>query len=382
MNSDLNLNNEAVEDLFQKVYQEMENAAKKMPVVKLIVLGKTGVGKSTLINSIFREDLAKTGNGTPITKHLTKITGRIPVEIYDTRGLELTESVQKQVKDEVIELIKKSQLSNNEEDFIHAVWYCINSSSNRFENVEINLIKELTKELNIPIIIVLTKSLPTPESEDFLRKIKEFNLNVNCIIPVLAKDYMIAGHTIPSNGLEELICETYKLIPESVKRSFANAQKIDRELKLEQARIYANRYIKSTFLVGASPIPYSDAPILVTQQVAMIAHITSIFGLPLSKTFITAAVTSLLGSGSATLAGRIIVSNMLKIIPGAGTLVGGLISGTTAALLTAALARAYLEVMMTVSKKISRGEEIKYEELLRGLGIRMEKHLRDGRSTV
>lgn len=39
-----------------------------MDVVNLVVMGKTGAGKSTLINSVLEEDLAPTGSGQAVTR--------------------------------------------------------------------------------------------------------------------------------------------------------------------------------------------------------------------------------------------------------------------------------------------------------------------------
>ena len=51
------------EELTKKTQEEIE----KIEKVHILVVGKTGVGKSTLINNIFRERLAETGIGQPIT---------------------------------------------------------------------------------------------------------------------------------------------------------------------------------------------------------------------------------------------------------------------------------------------------------------------------
>lgn len=52
-----------------------------------------------------------------------------------------------------------------------------------------------------------------------------------------------------------------------------------------------------------------------------------------------------MGTGGATLAGRTIASNLLKMIPGIGTAAGGMISGATAAILTTALGETYIVIM-------------------------------------
>ena len=100
---------------------------------------------------------------------------------------------------------------------------------------------------------------------------------------------------------------------------------------------------------GAVPIPFvSDATLLIPTQLGMIASITAIFGFEVNKSILTGFLSSTLGAGGATMLGRTIVSNLVKLIPGAGSVVGGVISGGTAGLLTAALGEAYIGIMSLV----------------------------------
>ena len=55
----------AIEDEFRKQSQEMQKP-------NIAVVGATGVGKSALINRIFRKDVAKEGVGKPLTQGLDK----------------------------------------------------------------------------------------------------------------------------------------------------------------------------------------------------------------------------------------------------------------------------------------------------------------------
>ena len=116
--------------------------------------------------------------------------------------------------------------------------------------------------------------------------------------------------------------------------------------------------VAAAFGEGFAPIPFSDAAVLIPTQVAMIASITTIYGMEVNKSLLTGFVSSTIGTAGATVLGKTIVSNLIKLIPGVGTGVGGLISGTTASLLTTALGEAYIIVM----EKIYKGE-LKSEDL-------------------
>ena len=99
---------------------------------------------------------------------------------------------------------------------------------------------------------------------------------------------------------------------------------------------------------GASPIPFSDAVILAPIQVGMIAGITSVFGLELSKGTLTTLVASAIGVGGATFLGRTVVVNILKFFPGVGTVAGGAISAATASAITVGLGEAYITVLAEI----------------------------------
>ena len=125
-----------------KIAQEAIDAIgekiKNLNTLNIIVAGKTGVGKSTLINAVFKENLAETGMGKPVTDHMRRITKKgMPLAIYDTRGFELGKEVQAQVKQEVVETISKGLATQDINKAIHCIWYCINTASNRVEPEEI-----------------------------------------------------------------------------------------------------------------------------------------------------------------------------------------------------------------------------------------------------
>lgn len=358
-------------NVVKDIVQMTEEEVRKMNPINIMLVGKTGVGKSTLINHIFRENLAATGIGKPVTKHLEKITKEgVPITLYDTKGLELNPSVQTQVRKEVFDEIRRLNQFGEEKDKIHVVWYCLNTGSSRLESFEEGFIRELSEIL--PVVVVLTQSLQEDNVRELSEYIDSLRLNIKGMVSVIAKPYAISGHHIPAFGLEELVSVTFTLLPESAELAFINAQKVDVMKKAEYAKKWAKGFITETFMVGFTPVPFADAPILASSQIAMIAKITSIFGVSMNKGMITSIVSSAAGVSGAVFTGRTLVSNLLKLVPGAGTLVGGIISGSTAALITTALAYAYINVMIKVATSEYQNKQLENSEVME----MMKKELR------
>ncbi len=340
--------------LASELTKQTQAEIEKIEKVNILVVGKTGVGKSTLINSIFRENLAKTGIGQPITKHIQKIEKEdVPIVLFDTRGLELDADTQALVTKEIDETL--TEMANKAEK-MHVAYYCINASTSRIEPMEIRLIEYLASKM--PVILILTQSIGE-QAIKFEEYLINQNLPVQSIIRLMAKDYKISNEfNIPAYGLKELVERSFGLLPHNLHKAFNNAQQIDIDRKARAARGWARKYIVSTFSVGFAPIPFSDATVLVPMQVGMLAHITAIFGISLDYATALGVLGAIGGTGSATYIGRLLVSNMIKLIPGAGSVVGGVISGTTASIITTALAMSYIEVLVFIAKTEAKGEEV------------------------
>ena len=84
---------------------------------------------------------------------------------------------------------------------------------------------------------------------------------------------------------------------------------------------------------GAIPLPMSDAIPITAAQIGMVIALGKAFDITLSE----AAAKSIMGVGLAQQAGRTVASGVLKMIPGVGTIVGGIVGASTAAALTEAL---------------------------------------------
>ena len=345
-----------IEEFFKNYKKEM----KEMGHANLIIAGKTGVGKSTLLNASFREDIAKTGIGTPVTDEgdvRWYEKKNFPLRIYDTIGLELDE--EKRMKS--LEMIKKvcqdSKKSNDPDRFIHVMWYCVASDSDRLEKYEADYINSVSEEVDV--ILVITKSYRKKHSERLIKAIEnEYpSLNIKNKIAVLAQDENLEDcdeDEMPKKafGVDILVEVTAQIVPESAQKAWCNAQKASVKLKCSQAHTLVLPTAGLSFGEGYVPLPFSDALALVPTQTAMLGGITAIFGVTISESLLKSIIVSMLGMAGTTFAGRMIVSNMFKMIPGVGTVLGGTISGITAATLTTALGESYIVIM----KMISSGE--------------------------
>ncbi|MCR5203181.1 MAG: GTP-binding DUF697 domain-containing protein [Lachnospiraceae bacterium] len=364
------------DDVAQKCLNAISEKLHSLKKLNIIVIGKSGVGKSTLINSLFRGNFAEVGLGRPVTDKIRKIEKKdYPLAVYDTPGFELSSGQQGKVKDEIIELINKGMAAQDINEAIHCIWYCINVGGNRtFDSSEIEWIKSLTesnKVFKVPIIVVLTQSCPKKKAYEMKRLVEAENLDIVSVVPVLAQDMDFDEEYVArAFGLDTLVDVMGETLPDELQDTFQNLQKVNLEAKKRRAHAAVATAVTASFGEGFAPIPFADAALLVPTQVGMIASITVIFGLEVNKSILTAIVSSTVGAGGATVLGRTIVANIFKLIPGVGSGVGGMISGSTAALITTALGEAYIQLMVLLYKG-----EIKEEDLYSEKGTNMIKRI-------
>lgn len=106
--------------------------------------------------------------------------------------------------------------------------------------------------------------------------------------------------------------------------------------------------VAATAATGAIPIPFADMPLLIGEQVTMMASICAIYGIDIKKDGLKMLATSAIGAGGAAVVGKTVATNLLKFIPGAGTVAGGAVSAGTAGVITLAMGKAFIEVCKLV----------------------------------
>jgi uncharacterized protein (DUF697 family)/predicted GTPase len=333
-----------VEGMFEK---RLAEAFAALGCFNLAVFGKTGVGKSTLVNAIFGRDVAATGVGSPVTRGL--VYHRHPdrfLALYDSEGFE-TGTAGDAIVDGLRRLVADHRTRAVDEQ-IHAVWYLVRWSDRRFERAQEQFVRELAS-LGLPVIVVMTQ-VPSrdgqvhPEAVEFAEYIQSLGLPIRPHGRVVLTNALSDTFTqSPVFGLQALLDDTYAVIPEVAEAALTAAQVLDVGRKKKAVAAIINQAVVVAAGVGATPIPFADAALLVPNQVTMIARITAAYGLPPNRSRALATAGSVVLTGGATMAGRYAVTSLLKFIPG-GAIAGSAISATVAGALTKAVGHAWSRV--------------------------------------
>lgn len=142
-------------DLLEIVKKALEEAERDFGKINVLIAGRTGVGKSTLINSVFRGSLATTGQGEPVTQTTRLLSKQgVPLAIWDTRGLEMADFAE--TLGELTRLVETRLQDPNPHNHVHVAWLCLHEDGRRVEAAERDLCRTLAE--HVPVIAVITKA--------------------------------------------------------------------------------------------------------------------------------------------------------------------------------------------------------------------------------
>jgi len=189
----------------------------------VLICGETGSGKSSLINFIFNENVAKVGEAEPETRGISDTPYESDtINIYDSEGYEIGLSRQQHYKkllfDDFLSNMSDGPISHQ----LHAVWYVIAAGGKRITDTDSqNLIR--IKEYGFPLCILLTKicEADADEFEDMERHISQkyfdiekFNLCIKLAEGEERKIYC---------DLEGLLDWTRQTLPEEARENFCES---------------------------------------------------------------------------------------------------------------------------------------------------------------
>ena len=198
---------------------DLNKTETKVEHLNILLVGPSGVGKSTLISSILDVEV-KAGFGCPQTKNIESFESKkIPfLRLIDSRGIEKNDHGVKETFDNIKNFIQK-QIENKDSDkYIHIIWYCWTGT--RLEGSELDLLKKLREQYKLdtlPIIIVYTNSVFQDDVEQARQYVKDVIKLDNEFIDVLAKEKKIDDEKIiKAKNLDILIEKSIGLAKSAV----------------------------------------------------------------------------------------------------------------------------------------------------------------------
>jgi len=293
----------------------------------VLVIGNSGVGKSTLINAVLGEDCAVTGYGTTGTTDKLNIyeSKNVPFRVIDTAGFEPSFIKERKAVGAVKKWSKESVKAGKEDTQINVIWFCVEGTSSKlFPKAIKDLSRATSMWPSIPVIVVITKSYSIPERKRNIEMVhnafasqKRYSKNLKKVIPVVAQTLIINEENnlyVPPEGITELIDATNELLPEGIK-----AAKTDiATFKLNRKRALAHSIVgvatTGAVVVGAVPIPFADALILGPVELAEVNALAQVYGINKneeSKRFLN----SIVEVGTVSIAAKAAIG-ALKAVPG------------------------------------------------------------------
>lgn len=291
----------------------------------VLVIGNSGVGKSTLINSVLGEEKAETGWGTKgTTKELAIFESeKIPFRIIDTVGFEPSLIKEMKAIGAVKKWSKDSAKEGHEDNQINVIWFCVEGTSSKlFPKIIKDLSRATSMWETVPIIVVITKSYSVPDREKNIEMVnnafakqKSFSKNLRKVIPVVASTYVLNDNAYAApEGITELLDATNELMPEGIKAGESDIAVFKLNRKRAMAHGIAGVSTTAAVIVGAVPIPFADAAILMPIEIALVNALGQIYGIAKneeSKQFFN----SIVEVGTVGTAAKTALS-ALKAIPG------------------------------------------------------------------
>jgi uncharacterized protein (DUF697 family)/GTP-binding protein EngB required for normal cell division len=330
----------------------------------VLVIGNSGVGKSTLINSVLGDDCEKkaiTGGGTSGTTKKLEIyeSQTIPFRVIDSVGFEPGLLQEYRAINAVKKWSRDSAKDGNEDNKINVIWFCVDGTSRKlFPKAIQDLSRATSMWESIPVIVVITKSYSVPERQENIdlvnnafAKQKRFAKNLRKVVPVVAATYLLNETAFAApEGITDLVDVTNEVMPEGLKAGSADLYnfKLKRKAALAQSIVGASTVAGT--VVGAIPIPIADALILSPVEVAEINALAQLYDISKdadSKQFLN----SIVEAGTVSVAAKAAIGT-LKAVPGIA-----LAADVLNAVIAGAIVAAIGEGSVRVFEKVYRGEK-------------------------
>ncbi len=201
-------------------------------ICNVVVLGKTGVGKSSLLNYLFgttfEAHAGKPVTGRGLYEETVEVNGQ-KVRVYDSWGIEAGK------EDDWNDLIELESKKHGEEkepkDWFHAVIFCNSVESGRKIQIESDIVSDFVEKHHNNVIIAQTKADNKEKNKEVINKLQEEwrnalgseNSNKVRFVPVCSEERKLRSGAITKFGRDELIEAIFDAWFETVKNKLPSA---------------------------------------------------------------------------------------------------------------------------------------------------------------